>query len=119
MLLKDLRNEVLQANLELQRKGLSSTPLAMPAAFRASEGLVVIKPSGVPYEELTAERLVVTDLEGNVVEGDLRPSSDLATHLVLYEKFATIGGIAHTHSEYATAWAQARQPDPMLRHDSC
>jgi len=70
---------------------------------------VVIKPRGVPYEDLSAERLVVTDLEGKVVEGELRPSSDLATHLVLYKKFATIGGVAHTYSEYATAWAQARQ----------
>ena len=70
---------------------------------------MVIKPRGVPYEDLSAERLVVTDLEGKVVEGELRPSSDLATHLVLYKKFATIGGVAHTYSEYATAWAQARQ----------
>lgn len=68
---------------------------------------MVIKPSGVPYEEMKPEHLVVTDLLGNIVEGDLRPSSDLLTHLVLYDQFAEIGGVANTHSEYATAWAQA------------
>ena len=114
MLLKELRNEVLQANLELQRQGLVLYTFGNASGIARVEGLVVIKPSGVPYEDLTAERLVVTDLEGKVVEGDLRPSSDLATHLVLYQKFATIGGIAHTHSEYATAWAQARQPIPCF-----
>jgi L-ribulose-5-phosphate 4-epimerase len=67
-----------------------------------------------PCEELTAEKLVVTNLEGTVIEGKLRPSSDLATHLALYKIFATIGGIAHTHSEYATSWAQARQPIPCF-----
>ena len=114
MLLMDLRNEVLQANLELQRKGLVLYTFGNASGISRREGLVVIKPSGVPYEKLTAETLAVTDLAGKVVEGDLRPSSDLATHLVLYKQFATIGGIAHTHSEYATAWAQARQPIPCF-----
>jgi L-ribulose-5-phosphate 4-epimerase len=114
MLLKDLRHEVLRANLELQSKGLVLYTFGNTSGISRREGLVVIKPSGVPYEELTAETLAVTDLEGKVVEGDLRPSSDLATHLVLYKQFATIGGIAHTHSEYATAWAQARQPIPCF-----
>ena len=114
MLLKDLRNEVLQANLELQRQGLVRYTFGNASGIARSEGLVVIKPSGVPYEELTAERLVVTDMEGKVVEGDLRPSSDLATHLVLYKKFPTLGGVAHTHSEYATGWAQAREPIPCF-----
>jgi L-ribulose-5-phosphate 4-epimerase len=114
MLLKDLRHEVLRANLELQNKGLVLYTFGNASGISRREGLVVIKPSGVPYEELTAETLAVTDLEGKVVEGDLRPSSDLATHLVLYKQFATIGGIAHTHSEYATAWAQARQPIPCF-----
>ena len=114
MLLRELRDEVLQANLELQRKGLVLYTFGNVSGISRREGLVVIKPSGVPYEDLTAERLVVTDLEGKVVEGALRPSSDLATHLVLYQKFATIGGIAHTHSEYATAWAQARQTIPCF-----
>ena len=114
MLLKDLRHEVLRANLELQSKGLVLYTFGNTSGISRREGLVVIKPSGVPYEELTAETLAVTDLEGKVVEGDLRPSSDLATHLMLYKQFATIGGIAHTHSEYATAWAQARQPIPCF-----
>ena len=78
------------------------------------EGLVVIKPSGVPYEQMKPEHLVVTDLEGNIVEGNLRPSSDLPTHLVLYKQFPEIGGVAHTHSEYATAWAQARKAIPCF-----
>jgi|SRR5271166_2277135 len=114
MLLGDLRNDVLQANLELQRKGLVLYTFGNASGISRGDSLVVIKPSGVPYEELTAEKLVVTDLEGTVVEGDLRPSSDLATHLVLYRTFATIGGVAHTHSEYATAWAQAVQPIPCF-----
>ena len=114
MLLPDLRNEVLQANLELQRKGLVLYTFGNASGISRREGLVAIKPSGVPYEELTAEKLVVTDLEGTVVEGDLRPSSDLPTHLVLYKEFPTIGGVAHTHSEYATAWAQAQQPIPCF-----
>jgi L-ribulose-5-phosphate 4-epimerase len=114
MLLQELRNDVLQANLELQRKGLVLYTFGNASGISRSEELVVIKPSGVPYEELRAENLVVTDLEGAVIEGKLQPSSDLATHLVLYKTFATIGGIAHTHSEYATAWAQALQPIPCF-----
>jgi L-ribulose-5-phosphate 4-epimerase len=78
------------------------------------QGLIVIKPSGVPYEGMKPADLVVTDLQGKVVEGNLRPSSDLPTHAVLYRAFPSIGGIAHTHSEYATAWAQARQPIPCF-----
>ena len=114
MLLSDLRDKVLQANLELQRKGLVLYTFGNASGISRRERLVVIKPSGVSYEKLTAETLVVTDLHGKVVEGDLRPSSDLATHLVLYEQFANIGGVAHTHSEYATAWAQARHPIPCF-----
>jgi len=78
------------------------------------EGLVAIKPSGVPYEELTPEHMVISDLNGTIVEGNLRPSSDLATHLELYKHFPNIGGVAHTHSEYATAWAQAETPIPCF-----
>jgi L-ribulose-5-phosphate 4-epimerase len=78
------------------------------------EGLIVIKPSGVPYDEMKPEHLVVTDLQGKVVEGALRPSSDLRTHAALYRAFPAIGGISHTHSEYATAWAQARKPIPCF-----
>jgi L-ribulose-5-phosphate 4-epimerase len=114
MLLKTLREEVLQANLELVRRGLVLYTFGNASGINRNEGLVAIKPSGVPYEELSAAHIVVTDLEGTVVEGNFRPSSDLATHLELYKRFPNIGGVAHTHSEFATAWAQAEKPIPCL-----
>jgi len=114
MLLPGMREEVLDANLELARRGLVLYTFGNASGIWREQGLVVIKPSGVPYEELTPEHMVVTDLNGTVVEGDLRPSSDLPTHLVLYRNFPSIGGVTHTHSEYATAWAQARKPIPCL-----
>jgi L-ribulose-5-phosphate 4-epimerase len=114
MLLETLRQAVLDANLELVRRGLVLYTFGNASGIEREQGLVVIKPSGVPYERMTAEEMVVTDLSGRVVEGRLRPSSDLATHLVLYKAFEGIGGIAHTHSEYATAWAQACRPIPCL-----
>jgi L-ribulose-5-phosphate 4-epimerase len=113
-MLQSLREQVLEANLELVRRGLVLYTFGNASGISREEGLVVIKPSGVPYEDMRPEHLVVTDLSGKIVEGDLRPSSDLATHLVLYNRFAEIGGVAHTHSEYATAWAQARQPIPCF-----
>jgi L-ribulose-5-phosphate 4-epimerase len=113
-MLQRLREQVLDANLELVRRGLVLYTFGNASGISREEGLVVIKPSGVPYEEMRPENLVVTNLRGNVVEGNLRPSSDLATHLVLYNQFPDIGGIAHTHSEYATAWAQARKPIPCF-----
>jgi L-ribulose-5-phosphate 4-epimerase len=114
MLLEQLREQVLWANLELVRRGLVLYTFGNASGISRSDGLVVIKPSGVPYEEMKPEHLVVTDLEGKIVEGKLKPSSDLATHLVLYRASEKIGGIAHTHSEYATAWAQARRPIPCF-----
>ncbi len=114
MLLERLREQVLDANLELVRRGLVLYTFGNASGIARGEGLVVIKPSGVPYEEMRPEDLVVTDLEGRIVEGSLRPSSDLPTHLVLYKAFPSIGGIAHTHSEYATSWAQAQRPIPCL-----
>jgi L-ribulose-5-phosphate 4-epimerase len=114
MLLQSLREEVLEANLELVRRGLVLYTFGNASGIAREEGLVVIKPSGIPYEELEPEHLVVTNLEGEIVEGKLRPSSDLLTHLVLYQEFPEIGGVAHTHSEYATAWAQARQSIPCF-----
>src|SRR5206468_10447663 len=114
MLLPDLRREVLEANLELVRKGLVLFTFGNASGISRKDGLVVIKPSGVPYERMKLADLVVTDMNGKVVEGKLRPSSDLPTHLVLYKSFPEIGGISHTHSEYATAWAQARRPIPCL-----
>jgi L-ribulose-5-phosphate 4-epimerase len=114
MLLKTLREEVLEANLELVRRGLVLYTFGNVSGMDRSEGLVAIKPSGVPYEELTAAHMVVSDLAGKIVEGTLRPSSDLPTHLELYRHFSTIGGVAHTHSEFATAWAQAETPIPCF-----
>jgi L-ribulose-5-phosphate 4-epimerase len=114
MLLPTLREQVLKANLELVERGLVLYTFGNVSGIARSEGLVVIKPSGVPYESMKPADLVITDLEGKIVEGNLKPSSDLPTHLILYKKFSGIGGVAHTHSEYATAWAQARRPIPCL-----
>ncbi len=112
--IRSLREEVLEANLELVHRGLVLYTFGNASGISRSEGLVVIKPSGVPYEKMKPEHLVVTDLEGRSMEGDLRPSSDLPTHLVLYKAFPGIGGVVHTHSEYATAWAQARREIPCF-----
>lgn len=112
--LASLRDAVLQANLELSRSGLALYTFGNASAIERSSGLVVIKPSGVPYEELRPEDLVVTDLDGRIVEGALRPSSDLPTHLVLYRAFPALGGIVHTHSHYATVWAQAGREIPCM-----
>jgi L-ribulose-5-phosphate 4-epimerase len=114
MLLKTLREEVLEANLELVRRGLVVYTFGNASGIDRNEGLVAIKPSGVPYEELKPEHMVVCDLEGTVVETKFRPSSDLPTHLELYKHFPNIGGVAHTHSEFATAWAQAETPIPCF-----
>ncbi|HEV3150682.1 MAG TPA: L-ribulose-5-phosphate 4-epimerase AraD, partial [Acidobacteriaceae bacterium] len=107
-----LRSAVLEANLELVRRGLILYTFGNASGIDRKSGLVAIKPSGVPYEEMKPADLVLTDLDGNVVEGSLRPSSDLATHLLLYRAFPAIGGVVHTHSEFATAWAQAGREIP-------
>ncbi len=112
MLLTTLREEVLEANLELVRRGLVLYTFGNVSGIDRREGLVAIKPSGIPYDELTAEQIVISDLSGKIVDGNLRPSSDLPTHLELYKHFLSIGGVAHTHSEFATAWAQAETPIP-------
>ena len=114
MLLKTLREQVLEANLELVRRGLVLYTFGNASGMDRNEGLVAIKPSGVPYDELTPAQIVISDLAGKIVEGKLRPSSDLPTHLELYKHFSNIGGVAHTHSEFATAWAQAEQPIPCF-----
>ena len=114
MLLAQLREQVLEANLELVRRGLVLYTFGNASGISRQDNLVVIKPSGVPYYAMKPEHLVVTDLEGKIVEGKLKPSSDLPTHLVLYKANAGIGGVAHTHSEYATAWAQACRPIPCF-----
>ena len=112
--LNELREEVLEANLELVRRGLVLYTFGNASGIDRDKALVVIKPSGVPYNKMKPEHLVVSDLNGKIVEGKLRPSSDLPTHLVLYKAFSNIGGIVHTHSEYATAWAQARREIPCF-----
>lgn len=112
MLLEDLREAVLDANLEIQRQGLVLYTFGNASGIDRAKGLVAIKPSGVPYEKLKAADMVITDLDGKIVEGTLNPSSDLATHLLLYREFPTIGGVVHTHSEFATSWAQAGRPIP-------
>ena len=114
MLLSSLREDVRAANLELVRRGVVVFTFGNVSGISRKDGLVAIKPSGVPYEELTAEQIVISDLDGRIVESNLRPSSDLPTHLELYRRFPNIGGVAHTHSEYGTAWAQARRPIPCL-----
>lgn len=114
MLLKSLRADVLRANQELVHHGVVVFTFGNVSGISRADGLVAIKPSGVPYDELTPEQIVVTDLDGRVVESNLRPSSDLPTHLELYKRFPNIGGVAHTHSEYGTAWAQAGKPIPCL-----
>ena len=109
-----LRTAVLDANRALGRSGLAPFTFGNASGIDREQGLVVIKPSGVAYEELRAEDLVVTDLDGTVVDGTLKPSSDLPTHLVLYRAFHAIGGVVHTHSHFTTAWAQARREIPCF-----
>lgn len=113
-MLAALREQVYEANLELVRRGLAIYTFGNASGIARGEGLVAIKPSGVPYETLRPADLVIADLDGRVVEGALRPSSDLPTHLVLYRAFPAIGGVVHTHSRYATAWAQACREIPCL-----
>jgi L-ribulose-5-phosphate 4-epimerase len=116
MLLAALRQQVLRANQEIARRGLAPHTFGNASGIDSSgvEPLVVIKPSGVDYASLTPGDMVIANLDGKVIEGSLRPSSDLDTHTCLYREFPQIGGIVHTHSEFATAWAQACRPSPCL-----
>lgn len=113
-MLENLKKTVLEANLELPKKGLVTYTWGNVSGINREAGYVVIKPSGVPYEELKLEHLVVLDLNGKIVEGNLNPSSDTPTHLVLYKNFKDLGGIVHTHSRWATLWAQAGRGIPAL-----
>ncbi len=113
-MLEELKEKVFRANLDLVKHGLVIFTWGNVSAIDRASGLVVIKPSGVSYETMRAEDMVVVDLDGKVVEGDLRPSSDTPTHLVLYKAFPEIGGVVHTHSTYATAWAQAGLDIPNI-----
>ena len=110
----DLKEQAWRANLEIPRRNLAIYTFGNVSAFDARRAVFAIKPSGVAYDGLTAADMVVVDLDARVIEGALRPSSDTKTHAALYRAFSGIGGIVHTHSTYATAWAQARRPIPLL-----
>jgi L-ribulose-5-phosphate 4-epimerase len=116
MLVPALREQVLNANQEIARRGLAPHTFGNASGIDRTgpQPLIAIKPSGVDYATMTPADLVITDLDGNIVEGALRPSSDLDTHALLYREFPQIGGIVHTHSEFATSWAQACRPIPCL-----
>ena len=109
-----LREDVCEANIELFLRGLARFTFGNASGVDREQGLIVIKPSGVPYDRLTPDTLVVTDLHGAVVDGTLRPSSDLPTHAAIYRAFPHVGGVVHTHSMFATAFAQARREIPCL-----
>ena len=111
---QDIREAAYQANMQLPKLGLVLFTFGNVSAADRSKGVFAIKPSGVPYEELTAAKMVIVDFEGKTVEGKLRPSSDTLTHAVLYKHWLTIGGIVHTHSTYATAWAQSQRDIPIF-----
>jgi L-ribulose-5-phosphate 4-epimerase len=113
-MLEDLKHKVFRANLDLVRYRLVIFTWGNVSAIDRSRGLVVIKPSGVEYDGMAAEDMALVDLEGKVVEGKYKPSSDTATHLALYKAFAEVGGVVHTHSTYATAWAQAGRDIPNI-----
>lgn len=112
-LYKELKERALKCNLEIPKHGLAIYTFGNVSVFDPHKAVFAIKPSGVPYENLKAEDMVVVDLDYRVVEGRLRPSSDTKTHAVLYRHFKGIGGIAHTHSTYAVAWAQANKSIPI------
>ena len=112
MMLKELREEVYRANMELPERGLVVYTWGNVSGINRAKGLVVIKPSGVEYEDLTPENLVVVDMDCRIVEGDMNPSSDTKTHVELYKSFSEIGGIVHTHSPHAVGWAQAGRDIP-------
>ena len=113
-MLEQLKEEVFQANLELPERGLIKYTWGNVSAVDREKGLFVIKPSGVGYDDMQASDMVVCDFDGNVIEGDLNPSSDMPTHAVLYKEFPEIGAVVHTHSTWATIWAQAGLDVPAM-----
>src|SRR4051812_16270962 len=113
-MLEKLRQQVLEANLDLVKGGLVLGTFGNAGGVARAPGIVAIKPSGVRYDKMTADDVVLTDLDGKIVFGKLNPSSDLGTHLKLYKAFAAIGGVVHSHSEFATTWAQAARPIPAF-----
>ena len=108
-MLEELKERVLKANLLLPELGLVKFTWGNVSEIDREKGIIAIKPSGVDYENLTAEDIVLVDTDGNIVEGKLRPSSDTPTHIELYKAFSDIGGVVHTHSEWAVSWAQSRR----------
>jgi L-ribulose-5-phosphate 4-epimerase len=113
-MLEKLKKDVYDANIELVKKGLVIYTWGNVSGIDKEQGLVVIKPSGVSYDDMKADDMVIVDLNGKVIEGNYKPSSDTPTHLILYKAFLKIGGVVHTHSEWATSWAQAGIPIPAL-----
>jgi len=111
---QDIKEQAYQANMQLPKLGLVLFTFGNVSAADRSKGVFAIKPSGVPYEDLSPEKMVIVDFDGNTVEGSLRPSSDTKTHAVLYKHWEEIGGIVHTHSTYGTAWAQAQRAIPIF-----
>jgi len=111
---KDIKEQAYAANMQLPKLGLVLFTFGNVSAADRNMGVFAIKPSGVPYEDLSPEKMVIVDFEGNTVEGNLRPSSDTKTHAVLYKHWEDIGGIVHTHSTYGTAWAQAQRAIPIF-----
>jgi L-ribulose-5-phosphate 4-epimerase len=109
-----IKEEAFQANMQLPKLGLVLFTFGNVSAADRNLGVFAIKPSGVPYEDLTVDKMVIVDFDGNTVEGDLRPSSDTKTHAVLYKHWVQINGIVHTHSTYATSWAQSQRPIPIF-----
>lgn len=114
MIYKALREEVYEANLQLPALGLVLFTFGNASAVDRNQGVFAIKPSGIPYQDLTPEAMVIVDYEGQTIDGRLRPSSDTLTHAVIYKHWPEIGGIVHTHSTYATAWAQTQMDIPIL-----
>lgn len=110
---QDIKEQAYEANMQLPKLNLVLFTFGNVSAADQSIGVFAIKPSGVPYEDLTVDKMVIVDFDANVVEGSLRPSSDTKTHAVLYKNWSEIGGIVHTHSTYATSWAQAQMPIPI------
>ncbi len=113
-MLEQIKEDVYKANVDLKKHGLLIFTWGNASGIDRNQGMVVIKPSGIDYDKMKPEDMVICDLEGNVMEGKLKPSSDLPTHLYLYRNFINVGGIAHTHSTYATAWAQAGKGIPNI-----
>ncbi len=113
-MLEELKADVCRANLELAKNGLVTLTWGNVSGIDRERGLVVIKPSGVSYDDLQAQQMVVVDLDGNVAEGELRPSSDTPSHVLLYKHFSDVGGVTHTHSPQASAFAQARVEIPCF-----